>query len=178
MYVLSFSMQPLFIRPICRSSDPGIDQPSEWFSVHRDCTHKDRVLRVRSLRLMFCVDGLNKAASYGPRQVKNSPYNEVGRLHVDAKFAPFSCARRRAPLRVSMQVCTGLNKFTFLFRSGSRGPVYQYAHTPGSSPVPQAGASAQVMYRCLHHHTRERRDRGMRRLRVCCSQRCSRRCWY
>lgn len=38
-------------------------------------------------------------AVYGPRQIKNAPYNEVGKLNVEVKFAPFSCARRRAPLR-------------------------------------------------------------------------------
>ncbi|KAL4071378.1 3' exoribonuclease family, domain 1-domain-containing protein [Scleroderma yunnanense] len=38
-------------------------------------------------------------AVYGPRQSKTTTYNERGRLNVDVKFAPFSCARRRAPLR-------------------------------------------------------------------------------
>ncbi|KAF9069675.1 3' exoribonuclease family, domain 1-domain-containing protein [Rhodocollybia butyracea] len=36
---------------------------------------------------------------YGPRQSKNTTYNEKGRLNVEVKFAPFSCERRRAPLR-------------------------------------------------------------------------------
>ncbi|KAF8591995.1 ribosomal protein S5 domain 2-like protein [Ramaria rubella] len=38
-------------------------------------------------------------AVYGPRQIKNAPYNEVGKLNVEVKFAPFSCTLRRAPLR-------------------------------------------------------------------------------
>lgn len=101
---------------------------------------------------------LNEASSYGPRQIKNAPYNEVGRLNVEVKFAPFSCTRRRAPLRVSMGLCPALTKFRFLSRLGCRRPVYRCAHTPGFSPVAQAGTPAQVMYRRLHHHTRERRD--------------------
>ncbi|KAJ4469469.1 3' exoribonuclease family, domain 1-domain-containing protein [Lentinula edodes] len=36
---------------------------------------------------------------YGPRQSKNTAYNEKGRLNVEVKFTPFSCERRRAPLR-------------------------------------------------------------------------------
>ncbi|KAG8885364.1 hypothetical protein FRB97_001439 [Tulasnella sp. 331] len=37
-------------------------------------------------------------AVYGPRQAaKNAPYNELGKLNVDVKFAPFSCTRRRVP---------------------------------------------------------------------------------
>ncbi|KAF8894648.1 mRNA transport regulator 3 [Infundibulicybe gibba] len=38
-------------------------------------------------------------AVYGPRQSKNTGYNEKGRLNVEVKFAPFSCKRRRAPMR-------------------------------------------------------------------------------
>ncbi|KAF9454519.1 ribosomal protein S5 domain 2-like protein [Macrolepiota fuliginosa MF-IS2] len=38
-------------------------------------------------------------AIYGPRQSKNTAYSENGRLNVEVKFAPFSCRRRRAPLR-------------------------------------------------------------------------------
>ncbi|KAF8520146.1 ribosomal protein S5 domain 2-like protein [Hysterangium stoloniferum] len=38
-------------------------------------------------------------AVYGPRQIKNEPYNEIGNLNVEVKFSPFSCSRRRAPLR-------------------------------------------------------------------------------
>ncbi|KDQ60786.1 hypothetical protein JAAARDRAFT_31760 [Jaapia argillacea MUCL 33604] len=38
-------------------------------------------------------------AVYGPRQSKSSSYSEKGRLNVEVKFAPFSCTRRRAPLR-------------------------------------------------------------------------------
>ncbi|KAJ7109410.1 mRNA transport regulator 3 [Mycena epipterygia] len=38
-------------------------------------------------------------AVYGPRQSKNTAYNEMGRLNVEVKFTPFSCARRRAPMR-------------------------------------------------------------------------------
>lgn len=37
---------------------------------------------------------------YGPRQSKNVPYYEKGKLNVEVKFAPFSCHQRRAPLRV------------------------------------------------------------------------------
>ncbi|KZP19454.1 mRNA transport regulator 3 [Athelia psychrophila] len=38
-------------------------------------------------------------AVYGPRQSKNTSYSEKGRLNVEVKFAPFSCKRRRAPMR-------------------------------------------------------------------------------
>ncbi|KAH7926313.1 mRNA transport regulator 3 [Leucogyrophana mollusca] len=38
-------------------------------------------------------------AVYGPRQSKTTTYSEKGRLNVEVKFAPFSCTRRRAPLR-------------------------------------------------------------------------------
>ncbi|KAH7914690.1 3' exoribonuclease family, domain 1-domain-containing protein [Hygrophoropsis aurantiaca] len=38
-------------------------------------------------------------AVYGPRQSKTTTYSEKGRLNVEVKFAPFSCIRRRAPLR-------------------------------------------------------------------------------
>ncbi|EIM90041.1 ribosomal protein S5 domain 2-like protein [Stereum hirsutum FP-91666 SS1] len=38
-------------------------------------------------------------AVYGPRQSKNTSYSENGRLNVEVKFSPFSCATRRAPLR-------------------------------------------------------------------------------
>ncbi|KAJ3564294.1 hypothetical protein NP233_g8392 [Leucocoprinus birnbaumii] len=41
-------------------------------------------------------------AIYGPRQSKNVAYSEKGRLNVEVKFTPFSCRRRRAPLRVSL----------------------------------------------------------------------------
>ncbi|KAJ7063324.1 ribosomal protein S5 domain 2-type protein [Mycena amicta] len=38
-------------------------------------------------------------AVYGPRQSKNASYSDLGRLNVEVKFTPFSCTRRRAPLR-------------------------------------------------------------------------------
>ncbi|KAL5532757.1 MTR3 [Sanghuangporus sanghuang] len=38
-------------------------------------------------------------AVYGPRQSKTSTYNEKGKLNVEVKFAPFSCTKRRAPMR-------------------------------------------------------------------------------
>ncbi|TFK42552.1 ribosomal protein S5 domain 2-type protein [Crucibulum laeve] len=38
-------------------------------------------------------------AVYGPRQSKNVAFNEKGRVNVEVKFAPFSCQRRRAPMR-------------------------------------------------------------------------------
>ncbi|KAF9789653.1 ribosomal protein S5 domain 2-type protein [Thelephora terrestris] len=38
-------------------------------------------------------------AVYGPRQSKNVGYIERGRLNVQVKFAPFSCHKRRAPIR-------------------------------------------------------------------------------
>ncbi|TBU50870.1 mRNA transport regulator 3 [Dichomitus squalens] len=38
-------------------------------------------------------------AVYGPRQSKTTVYNEKGRLNVEVKFAPFSCKRRRVPIR-------------------------------------------------------------------------------
>lgn len=36
---------------------------------------------------------------YGPRQSKTTVYSENGRLNVEVKFTPFSCTRRRAPIR-------------------------------------------------------------------------------
>ncbi|KAJ7632652.1 ribosomal protein S5 domain 2-type protein [Roridomyces roridus] len=38
-------------------------------------------------------------AVYGPRQSKNTAFSEMGRLNVEVKFTPFSCSRRRAPMR-------------------------------------------------------------------------------
>ncbi|KAI0807497.1 mRNA transport regulator 3 [Fomes fomentarius] len=38
-------------------------------------------------------------AVYGPRQSKSTTYNEKGRLNVEVKFAPFSCTKRRVPIR-------------------------------------------------------------------------------
>ncbi|KAK2466889.1 hypothetical protein APHAL10511_001147 [Amanita phalloides] len=38
-------------------------------------------------------------AVYGPRQSKNVPYHEKGKLNVEVKFASFSSPQRRAPLR-------------------------------------------------------------------------------
>ncbi|KAK0197068.1 3' exoribonuclease family, domain 1-domain-containing protein [Armillaria mellea] len=38
-------------------------------------------------------------AVYGPRQSKNTAYSENGRLNVEVKFAPYSCERRKAPMR-------------------------------------------------------------------------------
>ncbi|KAI0093864.1 mRNA transport regulator 3 [Irpex rosettiformis] len=38
-------------------------------------------------------------AVYGPRQSKSTTYNEKGKLNVEVKFTPFSCKRRRAPMR-------------------------------------------------------------------------------
>ncbi|TDL24783.1 mRNA transport regulator 3 [Rickenella mellea] len=38
-------------------------------------------------------------AVYGPRQSRSTTYNEKGKLNVEVKFAPFSCTRRRAPMR-------------------------------------------------------------------------------
>ncbi|KAJ1302016.1 hypothetical protein OPQ81_000851 [Rhizoctonia solani] len=39
-------------------------------------------------------------AVYGPREIKaGSSYTDSGRLKVEVKFSPFSCMRRRAPIR-------------------------------------------------------------------------------
>ncbi|KAJ3497509.1 hypothetical protein NMY22_g19693 [Coprinellus aureogranulatus] len=38
-------------------------------------------------------------AIYGPRQSKNVAFHDKGRLNIEVKFAPFSCPRRRAPIR-------------------------------------------------------------------------------
>ncbi|KAL4253188.1 RNase PH family protein [Abortiporus biennis] len=38
-------------------------------------------------------------AVYGPRQSRNTTYSDKGRLNVEVKFAPFSCKKRRAPMR-------------------------------------------------------------------------------
>jgi hypothetical protein len=44
----------------------------------------------------------DQSFSYGPRQSKSSAYNEMGKLNVEAKFTPFSCAKRRAPMKVGL----------------------------------------------------------------------------
>ncbi|TEB36353.1 mRNA transport regulator 3 [Coprinellus micaceus] len=38
-------------------------------------------------------------AIYGPRQSKNVAFHDKGRLNIEVKFTPFSCPRRRAPIR-------------------------------------------------------------------------------
>ncbi|OBZ75145.1 Exosome complex component MTR3 [Grifola frondosa] len=38
-------------------------------------------------------------AVYGPRQSKSTVYSDRGRINVEVKFAPFSCTRRRVPIR-------------------------------------------------------------------------------
>ncbi|KAH8106966.1 mRNA transport regulator 3 [Cristinia sonorae] len=38
-------------------------------------------------------------AVYGPRQSRSTTYNEKGRLNIEVKFAPFSCKKRRTPIR-------------------------------------------------------------------------------
>ncbi|KAF8798050.1 ribosomal protein S5 domain 2-like protein [Phlegmacium glaucopus] len=38
-------------------------------------------------------------AIYGPRQSKGAAFHEKGRLNVEVKFAPYSCEKRRAPMR-------------------------------------------------------------------------------
>ncbi|GJE86901.1 mRNA transport regulator 3 [Phanerochaete sordida] len=38
-------------------------------------------------------------AVYGARQSRSTTYSEKGRLNVEVKFTPFSCQRRRAPMR-------------------------------------------------------------------------------
>ncbi|KIY72147.1 ribosomal protein S5 domain 2-like protein [Cylindrobasidium torrendii FP15055 ss-10] len=38
-------------------------------------------------------------AIYGPHQSKNAAYSENGRLNVEVKYAPYSCHRRKAPIR-------------------------------------------------------------------------------
>ncbi|OSC99067.1 mRNA transport regulator 3 [Trametes coccinea BRFM310] len=54
-------------------------------------------------------------AVYGPRQSKTTVYNEKGRLNVEVKFAPFSCTKRRVPIRdaedrsVAVQIQQALN---------------------------------------------------------------------
>jgi exosome complex component MTR3 len=57
------------------------------------CVRHERSLNV-SLMLIL------RPYRYGPRQAKNAAYSEKGKLNVEVKFAPFSCAERRDPLRV------------------------------------------------------------------------------
>ncbi|KAH6918537.1 mRNA transport regulator 3 [Coprinopsis sp. MPI-PUGE-AT-0042] len=49
----------------------------------------------------YIETGKNKIACaiYGPRQSKNVSFHDKGRLNVELKFAPFSCPKRRAPIR-------------------------------------------------------------------------------
>ncbi|KAJ4487997.1 3' exoribonuclease family, domain 1-domain-containing protein [Lentinula aciculospora] len=86
-------------------------QESILENVHR--TRKDR--NISDIRPIFLQPGLISQANgsayietqrtkiacsvYGPRQSKNTTYNEKGKLNVEVKFAPFSCERRRTPLR-------------------------------------------------------------------------------
>ncbi|KAJ3757854.1 3' exoribonuclease family, domain 1-domain-containing protein [Lentinula raphanica] len=92
--------------PVC------ISEPQDTFS-NTPVARKDR--KVSDIRPIFLQPGLITQANgsayietertkiacsvYGPRQSKNTAYNEKGKLNVEVKFAPFSCEHRRAPLR-------------------------------------------------------------------------------
>lgn len=107
---------------------------------------------------------------YGPRQSKNTAYSEMGRLNVEVKFTPFSCVRRRAPMRVSaMHIARDLTP-TILSAVGRRGQVHRRRHPPGSRFLRPVRVASQVNHRYIHHHHRVRRVGRLRRLRIGCSK--------
>ena len=112
---------------------------------------------------------------YGPRQSKNTAYNEKGRLNVEVKFAPFSCTRRRVPIRVC-STCVFLLSVLLIGILGCRRSVRLGANPTSVSIRRQAGAPAEVNYRCFHHGHRERRHRGMHCSWLRGGKRSSRRC--
>lgn len=77
----------------------GVDQSGERLGIYRDGRYEDSMCGVR---VAFRVQdhSLTLYQRYAPRQLKNQQYSETGKLNVEVKFAPFSCKRRRAPLRV------------------------------------------------------------------------------
>jgi len=64
-------------------SSTWFNQPSERLGLYRNRANEDCLCSCR----------------YGPRQSKNIGYSERGRLNVQVKFSPFSCKKRRAPIR-------------------------------------------------------------------------------
>ena len=96
---------------------------------------------------------------YGPRQSKSAGYSERGRLNVQVKFAPFSCHKRRAPIRV--RLLNPLTQLPFVIPRdpGRGGSLDSSPHPPISRPEHSPRIVPQVHHRRFPNYHRERRDR-------------------
>lgn len=101
----------------------------------------------------------NLVFRYGPRQSRTTTYSEKGKLNVEVKFAPFSCKKRRAPIRVSWVpfLRDGIREAKF-YPVGRRGPIRGRANSTSSARSRAVGVIPKIHHRRVHHHYRERRD--------------------
>ena len=137
----------------------GIDQSGERLRVYRDGKYEDSMFSVRTA-FRIRDHSVTLGNRYAPRQLKNQQYSETGKLNVEVKFAPFSCKRRRAPLRVrSRQPSFLLNSRPL--HSGRRRSRDFSPRTPIDTPCDTVGALPQVYDRCLPHGLGERRARRL-----------------
>ncbi|KAF5380932.1 hypothetical protein D9615_003980 [Tricholomella constricta] len=97
------------------SYPPTFDTENDTEDLRWKLGHPRKTRKATDIRPIFLQSGLIDQANgsayvetertklacavYGPRQSKNSAYNEKGKLNVEVKFTPFSCERRRAPMR-------------------------------------------------------------------------------
>ncbi len=95
---------------------------------------------------------------YGPRQTKNAPYNEKGKLRVDVKFAPFSSRRRLTPNKANCH-CSLLSSNSDDL--GCRGPSYRHARPPSHLTIHPPRAISKVIHRRIYHRPRVRRRREL-----------------
>lgn len=102
---------------------------------------------------------LKGATSYGPRQSKNTAYNEKGRLNVEVKFTPFSSERRRAPLRVCKIGPT--TKSYSLYLLGCRRSVNRGCYSTGPLVLCSTRAFPKIHNRYFLGYNRSRWNRGM-----------------
>lgn len=79
------------------------DQPGKWICIRRDRKNQTRMCNVRDVSILSGLRFM-KECRYGPRQSKSATYIEKGKINVEVKFTPFSCKRRRAPMRVSSRL--------------------------------------------------------------------------
>ena len=106
---------PHAIRPICTSFIPllrdnlfvisnsfenRLNQPSQRLCIYRNGEDEDYMRCVSMYSHPTRLLSHRSPKRYGPRQSKSGTYSEKGRLNVEVKFAPFSCTRRRIPIRV------------------------------------------------------------------------------
>jgi len=107
---------------------------------------------------------------YGPRQSKSAGYSERGRLNVQVKFAPFSCHKRRAPIRVRLLESFIQLPFVMPRDPGRGGPLDSSPHPPISRLKYSPRTVPEVFHRRFPNYHRERRDRFLCGHRNCCSQ--------